>query len=360
MSSWRTNKERMEYLINLSQLDVQIHLSTAVEEGILPAVQEIVEAGASVNKLDQNGNTPLIIVSYFGHIDVLRFLIKAGANVNQAINGGDTPLYMAAQNGHVNVVKVLVDAGGSVDQADDIGTTPLSIASQQNHVNMVKALVEARANGNQAKNNGATPLYIVAQNGNIEIVIALLDAGASVDQATDNGATPLFIAALNGHVEVVRALLQRGADPSKSLTRDVGDFFQGMMSIDVAQDNGHMDVVELLRLAIAKKTELIPALMERVSQKKDEKSVILGARSEGLVNKDVTRRIRSFLAPNKNGGKKRKTKKNKPKKNKPKQQRTKSKCLREGKKYQICKHTRKQGIKKRHGKRGKVTQKKNY
>ena len=357
MSSLTTFKERMEYLRNLSPLDLQIHLSTAVEEGILPAVQEIVNAGASVNKLDQNGNTPLIIVSYFGHIDVLRFLIKAGANVNQAINGGDTPLYMAAQNGHVNVVKALVDAGGSVDQADEIGTTPLSIASQQNHVNVVKALVEAGASVDQAKNNGATPLYIAAQNGNIEIVIALLDAGASVNQATDNGATPLFMSALNGHDEVVRALLQRGADPSKSLTRDIGDFFQGMMAIDVARDNGHMDVVELLELAIAKKTELKTELITKAKNKQNTVPTLQTMIKRKLSTSDF-KKAREYGQLG--GSKKRKTKKYKPKKNKQKQQRTKSKCLREGKKHQICKHTRKQGIKKRHGKRGKVTQKKNY
>lgn len=350
MSSLRTNKERIEYLINLSPLELQIHLFTAVEEGILPAVQEIVEAGASVNKLDQNGNTPLIIVSYFGHIDVLRFLIKAGASVNQAINGGDTPLYMAAQNGHVNVVKALVDAGGSVDQADEIGTTPLSIASQQNHVNVVKALVEAGASVNQAKNNGVTPLYIAAQNGNIEIVIALLDAGASVNLSNENGATPLFMSALNGHIEVVRALLQRGADPFKSLTSDIGDFSQGMMPIDVAKLKQNDDVVKLMKLAIAKKTELIPDMITKAKDKQNTVPTLQTIAKRNL-STDGLKTAKKYGQLG--GTKKRKTKKSKPKKNRTKQNQTKSKRS-IGKEHQKCKVSRKQGMKKYHGKRSKT------
>ena len=72
---------------------------------------------------------------------------------------------------------------------------------------------------------------------------------------------------MNGHIDVVCALVEAGATVDYVAN-------DGTTPLSIADQNGHVNVAELLRLAIAKKSQLIPALMERVSQKKDEKNAI--------------------------------------------------------------------------------------
>jgi len=43
-----------------------------------------------------------------GHVEVVRAMMEAGAEVNHVANNGCTVLYLAAHNDHVNIVRVLV------------------------------------------------------------------------------------------------------------------------------------------------------------------------------------------------------------------------------------------------------------
>ena len=46
-------------------------------------------------------------------------LVEAGAEVNKADNDGATPLWIAAHQGHEAVVRGLVEAGAEVNKADN-------------------------------------------------------------------------------------------------------------------------------------------------------------------------------------------------------------------------------------------------
>jgi ankyrin repeat protein len=55
--------------------------------------------------------TPLLDAAYFGHEAVARALIEAGADVNKMKDNGVTPLFFATRNGHAAIVQILKDAG---------------------------------------------------------------------------------------------------------------------------------------------------------------------------------------------------------------------------------------------------------
>jgi ankyrin repeat protein len=73
----------------------QIH--TLLNEHKMPADIEI----------DEEGNTPLIIAAYYGHLDIVKLLVNAGADVNYSTPSGDTPLKSALQDGALDVAAYL-------------------------------------------------------------------------------------------------------------------------------------------------------------------------------------------------------------------------------------------------------------
>eukprot|EP00982_Pelagococcus_subviridis_P015521 31407-Pelagococcus_subviridis.AAC.5 len=91
-------------------------LHKAASNGHEAVVRALIEAGADVNKANDNGTTPLFIAAQKGHEAVVKALMEAGAVVNKADNHGGTPLHGTARNGHEAVVKALVDAGADVNK----------------------------------------------------------------------------------------------------------------------------------------------------------------------------------------------------------------------------------------------------
>ncbi len=96
--------------------DIDRHLLAAAEEGVVPAVKALLDAGAAPNGLPDQEWTPLKAASFNGHVEVVRTLLSAGAQVNRT-EDEDTPLMFAAWRGHAAVAKVLLDAGAAIATA---------------------------------------------------------------------------------------------------------------------------------------------------------------------------------------------------------------------------------------------------
>ncbi len=82
--------------INFTPVFAQANdLIDAAKEGDLETVQSLIEQGADVNAIDNNGNTALMWASARGHTETVGFLIDKGADVNAVDNDGDTALKIA-------------------------------------------------------------------------------------------------------------------------------------------------------------------------------------------------------------------------------------------------------------------------
>jgi ankyrin repeat protein len=81
----------------------------------------LVEEGADVEALGDEGDRPLHLAACEGHLEV-RVLVEAGANVEAELAGGERPLHLAAQGGHAEVVQMLLVAGADVEakKADEL------------------------------------------------------------------------------------------------------------------------------------------------------------------------------------------------------------------------------------------------
>lgn len=86
--------------------------------------------------------SPLMIASLKGQLEVARKLIERGADVNKP---GWAPLHYAATNGHLPVMELLLEQNAYIDAASPNGSTPLMMAAHYGTPAAVKLLLEAGA-----------------------------------------------------------------------------------------------------------------------------------------------------------------------------------------------------------------------
>lgn len=82
-------------------------LIAAAASGQVGRVQELLDAGASVNAPDGNGTTPLMAATYGGHTPVVRLLLDYGASPTEPDLKGQTPLSIAQSRRHTRLLPLL-------------------------------------------------------------------------------------------------------------------------------------------------------------------------------------------------------------------------------------------------------------
>lgn len=167
----------------------------------------LIEEGADVNIIDNEGNTPLFYAVGNGHSATVAKLIKAGADTNGADCSG--ALAWACELGHKDIVHLLVDSGVRVHGSL---TGISSRIDEQGDIELAKALLTAGAGVSPDDPISALLLLKGCVEGDAEFIKAMLRAGLDADAtAKYNRTTALMYAAMNGHTDCVKALLAAGA-----------------------------------------------------------------------------------------------------------------------------------------------------
>jgi ankyrin repeat protein len=200
-------------------------LITAIRNADARLIRKLLDNDVDVNARDAEGNTPLILASFYASPECIELLVHQGADVNAANKAGATPLIRAASD--YEKTRLLVAAGANVRVRTALGNTPLILAARRpGNSRTVRLLVEHGADAAERNDAGIGAVLSGAASGDVETVRLLLDAGAKVDdlsksdvpRATEIVArfrTPLMWAAYHNDVRMVRLLLERGADPNR-------------------------------------------------------------------------------------------------------------------------------------------------
>ena len=115
-----------------------------------------------VNKLNPNGESPLMMASIKGYADLAQKLIDRGADVNKT---GWTPLHYAASSGQLGIIAMLIENSAYIDAESPNGTTPLMMAAMYGTSAAVKLLLEEGADPQLRNQQGLTALQF-AQRAN--------------------------------------------------------------------------------------------------------------------------------------------------------------------------------------------------
>ena len=188
----------------------RLPLHLAVYQVLPEIVEELVRAGADVDRVNKLGERPLELLDAYeprpvGDPEVGRIkeiLVQAGARLDflSAVRMGDVPL-----------LEKLLAAG------EAIPPSALHAAARSGRVEVARLLLAHGANPDEINDKKNTPLWFAAQSpakpasNRIAVMKLLLDAGADIHRRCEDGMTALHFAAWRGPVEVVEYLLSRGA-----------------------------------------------------------------------------------------------------------------------------------------------------
>jgi len=173
-------------------------LHWATSKGFGSVIQTLVESGASLNVIDEQGRTPLHLAVSALEIyqsfderkfcrDMVRYFLEHGANPDVGDEFGTCPLHLAAQFGDEETVNILISYGASVHVRDNEGETAIFYAIRGPHISMVTKLVEEHKVDLLARNeDGETAAEYCKALGDMVLfrVIESLAGGSTNSQQT--------------------------------------------------------------------------------------------------------------------------------------------------------------------------------
>ncbi|MDE0092482.1 MAG: ankyrin repeat domain-containing protein [Oligoflexia bacterium] len=115
-------------------------LLEAVKKNQIESVQKLLDQSADVNARNNNGETPLILASYYGRPKIAQILLNRGALVNAQNNNGWNSLMFAAYYGHPEIVHQLLNKGIDVHAKNNKSETASILASYYGRANIINLI----------------------------------------------------------------------------------------------------------------------------------------------------------------------------------------------------------------------------
>lgn len=155
----------------------QSFMHDLAREGDLLSAEVILLAGGEVDLPDDEGRRPLHEATFFGRLEMVKFLVHNGAVLDAPIHPfGYTALYYAVQQGHTDIVLWLVSQGARLDVSDRL--------------------------------TGQGLLHLAAVRGDMQLTGMLIAAGVDVFAEDSKGQTARDTAARYRHPQLERTLLK--------------------------------------------------------------------------------------------------------------------------------------------------------
>ncbi len=165
------------------EFDPNTQLFEAITTGDKTAVAEAIQLGANVNQPTAWGVTPLGWAIERGKIDIVPLLLGAGADVNVLSRQGESPLDLAIKEYEdLALAQLLIQKDADINRQDEEdGSTLLMWAIENNKPEIVSFLLNNNANTNLEDNFDETALDIAKRYG-YTTIISLLESAIRTRQ----------------------------------------------------------------------------------------------------------------------------------------------------------------------------------
>lgn len=178
----------------------------------------LVENGAVVDSVDDQGKTPLMSTIIAGSLAGMKVLLAKGASILIKDKVGFNPLHHAVKQKRRLIISCLLElqqARDLVTDCDNQGNSPIHYALKLSLNNIVALMVTSATQFKNIKDvKGNNYIHLAAHSGDWKALAILLDIPEChrlLNETNVHGATPLHLAAGEGHVRAVEILLAHGA-----------------------------------------------------------------------------------------------------------------------------------------------------
>lgn len=205
-------------LLKVPEIDIGIKDNEgrmAIDYATSAGLRELVKALSQADgaHADTYGNTTLHHACWKEQSEVVKVLLERDpAGVNKLNDEGESPLILAARRSNLMIAQLLLAAGAQPDCADAEGVGPLHIAADKGDLFMGKELLAAGAGINLKTSGGQTPLILASRSGRNDFTSMLIEMGADVNSVDNDQHSALYYASEAGYIEIVEQLLMAGAD----------------------------------------------------------------------------------------------------------------------------------------------------
>jgi ankyrin repeat protein len=116
-------------------------LMTAVDNGQIDTVKVLLDKGANINVVDNNGLTLLMYAAKSGSADMAKLLLSRGAKINVKCKmKGYSAIMFATMFGTGETVQVLLDHGANINERNDDDISLLTVAQNRDDSSVAKLL----------------------------------------------------------------------------------------------------------------------------------------------------------------------------------------------------------------------------
>ena len=183
-------------------------LAIAVANDRADEVRRLLARGMDPDSVEANGETMLCIAARSGSVNATKLLLDAKAKIDKPNRWNDTPLMLASLQGNLDVVRALVAANANMNPK---GWTPLIYAATGGHDAVATFLLQRGADINAVSPNGTSALMMAIREGHVETARLLIGRGADVNHRNQDGASAIDWARRGNEAELEKELRRAGA-----------------------------------------------------------------------------------------------------------------------------------------------------
>ena len=225
---------------NCKNNEGQTPLHLACYHGHVNVVMELLNHGANVKAKSNDKESPLVSIDVWELEDeistnIARKLLEHGADVNSKTKDGDTLLHLAAIRGYYSLLCELLKNGADVNAKDSTHKTPLHGAA---NCDIVRELIRYGTSINAIDQSGDTPLHVASEYGNETAVEEILRHNPKLNIMNNEGQTPIELAFEYGEAMVIKKFLKQN-NTGKNIVIDP-------LFLHYAAKKGHIEVVNIL------------------------------------------------------------------------------------------------------------------
>jgi len=185
-------------------------LEIAAKKGFVWLVKDLIHRGANFTNISNQKNRSQLVhvVAKSDRPELIEILAEKGADLLIKNEAGESAVHVAVSNGSTDVLKILHSKGVSIDAADNIGTRPLHVAIMGHNRESLQELLKLGANPNLPGQDGKLAMELALEMRDYEQASLLLQYG---------GAPPpslLYRSIVNNERDLTDFLLSNGANPN--------------------------------------------------------------------------------------------------------------------------------------------------